>query len=44
MGRIGGGVGTYVLSYLLVGLVTLPLMPRILQPSRVPPEKRGYCG
>ncbi|WP_458187325.1 hypothetical protein [Haladaptatus sp. NG-WS-4] len=34
--RIGAGIGTYLLSYLLVGLATIPLLPRILQPSRDP--------
>lgn len=32
--RLGAGVGTYGLTYLLVGLVTMPLFPRILQSSR----------
>lgn len=32
--RLGAGVATYGLTYLLVGLVTMPLLPRMLQSSR----------
>lgn len=32
--RLGAGVGTYGLTYLLVGLVTMPLLPQMFQSSR----------